>query len=144
MNQVDWNKAPEGATHWEFESADGCISSSWMRCENGIWYFWPVNHGVHIRSGWVSTYTPNASRISRMIARPTNEWNGKGTAKFKHYPTQIEIVDEENELVATITTFDAASAEVTFVSGFLTNAVDWPSVSEQILEGLKKLELEIS
>lgn len=142
MNQVDWNKAPEGATHWEPANIEEDIPASWMKLDGDNWYCNYNPEGFY--PYWVKTSEPSPSRVSRMIARPTDEWNGKGTVKFKHYPTQIEIVDEENELVATITTFDATSAEVTFVSGFLTNAVDWPSVSEQILEGLKKLELEIS
>lgn len=73
MEQIDWSKAPEGATHWEPE---GGSRAGWMKLENNIWYFWPV--GKWDKYEWNET-TVSDKRASTMCARPsTPSWSSEG------------------------------------------------------------------
>lgn len=68
MEQIDWSKAPEGATHWEPDSDD--FEPSFMRKRNGVWEcFWPDE--------WIDARIDDEGRVERFIPRPTT-WNGDG------------------------------------------------------------------
>lgn len=69
MEQIDWSKAPEGATHWE--PKNGSIMASWMKFERGNWWYW-------LNPTWVNYRGANmpAERVAAMIPRPT--WDGTG------------------------------------------------------------------
>lgn len=74
MEEIDWDKAPEGATHF----VKACTGFNWHRHDtsgdfytngNGVWH--PSDFGA---SDWEATYGPNL-----FIARPINKvWNGEG------------------------------------------------------------------
>jgi hypothetical protein len=67
---IDWSKAPEGATH--FDAADNRINS-FMKLEGGRWFFWPPNS---LSPAW-TYWKPENTGIKGMIPRPP-EWNGEG------------------------------------------------------------------
>ena len=64
MTDIDWSKAPEGATHWEPES--DLVKAGWMKKDsNGDWLFWSY------RNVWTKhMITPSRYRLVRMVARP--------------------------------------------------------------------------
>ncbi|BCD83626.1 hypothetical protein PSm6_00330 [Pseudomonas solani] len=68
MTDIDWSKAPEGATHWEPENH--LVNAGWMKVDgNGDWFFWSS-----CRKTWTEhMIAPGAARMSRMIARATAE-----------------------------------------------------------------------
>ena len=66
---VDWSKAPEGATHH--------VDGGWYKKMVGKWYYW-----FEVEQGWIDTkYTDpeNFSWWGRRVERPaTPQWNGEG------------------------------------------------------------------
>lgn len=64
MSQVDWSKAPEGATHYI-----PAMHFPWCKGGAGIWEFW---NG----SDWQSC-EPSRVALASMIERPST-WNGEG------------------------------------------------------------------
>lgn len=71
---IDWNRAPEGATHWEPKGKLFC--EGWMKKEGNKWSYW-----VEGRKVWVSQ-TPacavSAKREATFEPRPQETWNGQG------------------------------------------------------------------
>ena len=68
MSEIDWSKAPEGATHYDPGSADGEYPS-FMKISCGNWYYWSRVHDE-----WIGHST---DRESEYIPRPTKqEWEG--------------------------------------------------------------------
>ncbi len=71
---IDWNRAPEGATHWEPNGK--VFREGWMKKEGNKWSYW-----VEGRKVWVSQ-TPacsvSAEREATFEARPQETWNGQG------------------------------------------------------------------
>ncbi|MDI4068215.1 hypothetical protein QK416_29640 [Pseudomonas aeruginosa] len=71
---IDWNRAPEGATHWEPKGKLFC--EGWMKKEGNKWSYW-----VEGRKVWVSQ-TPacavSAEREATFEPRPQETWNGQG------------------------------------------------------------------
>lgn len=65
---VDWSKAPEGATHWA--PAKGMMCASFMKYEGGKWYCETVSG-----RNWTADNTNDDH--TRYIARPT-AWTGSG------------------------------------------------------------------
>lgn len=63
--QIDWSKAPEGATHWEMERED--VNESWMKLEFGQWYYWGEAKGGFL---WMDAGKEAGARLSGMIKRP--------------------------------------------------------------------------
>ena len=71
MSNVDWSKAPEGATHWEPESDEWY--SPWMMLNDEGWHWWPSSS-----VGWMKCRTTmNEIRVRAMIPRHP-AWNGEG------------------------------------------------------------------
>ena len=66
MKNIDWSKAPEGATHATKEC------SSWYRNNNGTWYFYHESN-----RGWVLSECSEEWREVHLIARPAVvAWRG--------------------------------------------------------------------
>lgn len=71
---IDWSKAPKGATH--FDTAE-YRTKSFMKLENGAWYFWPPMSSEPQWSYWGADSVD--SDTGPFVARPTDPlWNGKG------------------------------------------------------------------
>lgn len=69
---IDWSKAPDGATHYDV--ADSRISS-FMKLEGGSWFFWPPASSNPVWTFW----RPDTVDVEAMIPRPAAEtWNGEG------------------------------------------------------------------
>lgn len=67
--EIDWSKAPKGATHWEHEGPT--YTAGWMRLDKDGWWYWTTS------KQWEQyrAYLPR-SRVAAMI--PTTPWNGAG------------------------------------------------------------------
>jgi len=64
MSGIDWNKAPEGATH--YLAYNGCFFEK----ENGTFY-------VAGKKAWGKVYTTHSFE-AELIPRPSPAWNGEG------------------------------------------------------------------
>jgi hypothetical protein len=71
---IDWIKAPEGATHWDI-GANGRVAG-WMKLDDGIWYWWPVNDAT-CGMKWRESLNKHVTRPDEFIARPA-VWTGEG------------------------------------------------------------------
>lgn len=73
MDTIDWSKAPEGATHWEPDSADWF--EGWMLQTDGRWFSWSEEHRA-----WNPTSSVSPSRAATFIHRPAEPttWDGTG------------------------------------------------------------------
>lgn len=60
---------------------------------------------------------------------------------MKSYITQIEIEDSAKDHIATVKTFDEASAEVTLKGGLFTPK-SWLEFSDAVTNAIKQLELD--
>ncbi len=76
---IDWNTAPEGATHWEPEGR--MYRAGWMKKEWGKWFWWSKGS-----KEWVFTSNVTAKRETTFEARPQESWDGQGLP-----PVGIEI-----------------------------------------------------
>ncbi len=70
---IDWNTAPEGATHWEPTGPE--FHEGWMKKEGDYWFYWVegINKWFHGPSCNVS-----AERAAKFEARPQDAWDGQG------------------------------------------------------------------
>ncbi|HHE7821411.1 TPA: hypothetical protein ACPFLH_001110 [Pseudomonas aeruginosa] len=70
---IDWNTAPEGATHWEPTGPE--FYEGWMKKEGDYWFYWVegTNKWCHGPSCNVS-----AEREATFEARPQEAWDGQG------------------------------------------------------------------
>lgn len=73
MSEIDWDKAPEGATHY----VEGSICPFEKR-DGDDWYYWKEKSSV-----WIKIYNVfGEERIKKtsmhMIARPSPAWSGEG------------------------------------------------------------------
>ncbi|EPN4461357.1 hypothetical protein ACT1UE_000521 [Pseudomonas aeruginosa] len=70
---IDWNTAPEGATHWEPTGPE--FHEGWMKKEGDYWFYWVegTNKWFHGPSCNVS-----AERAAKFEARPQEAWDGQG------------------------------------------------------------------
>lgn len=66
-NEIDWSKAPEGATHYIPETE--YLNAAWYKIADSRWVIWMVGKGY----GW--NYTMGLP--SNAIARPV-DWDGTG------------------------------------------------------------------
>lgn len=72
MSDIDWSKAPEGATHWD-TGGNGRVAG-WMRLSDGIWSWWPVE-GATCEKRWYAT--GNTQPVESFIQRKSL-WTGVG------------------------------------------------------------------
>lgn len=75
MKNIDWSKAPEGATH--FDTAE-YRTKSFMKLEDGAWYFWPPMFDC---PGWRFWHADSVDAdTGPFVARPPAAlvWNGEG------------------------------------------------------------------
>ncbi len=70
---IDWNTAPEGATHWEPRSYD--FAEGWMRKDGDGWSYWSEGREVWVRG--VLTCDVSPEREATFEARPQETWDGK-------------------------------------------------------------------
>ncbi|HCE9769925.1 TPA: hypothetical protein NH413_000562 [Pseudomonas aeruginosa] len=71
---IDWNTAPEGATHWE--PAGHEFSEGWMLKEGNDWFYW-----CKVSQKWFYDHTScdvSAEREATFEARPQDPWDGQG------------------------------------------------------------------
>ncbi|MER0527778.1 hypothetical protein AAA520_32820 [Pseudomonas aeruginosa] len=71
---IDWNTAPEGATHWEPRGI--VFGEGWMKKVGNEWSYWL--EGSKVRAGvWADCFV-SAEREATFEARPQEAWNGQG------------------------------------------------------------------
>lgn len=68
---IDWNRAPEGATHWEPRSDK--YREAWMKSAADKWFFWGSR-----RKAWIEESGISAEREATFEPRPQDAWDGKG------------------------------------------------------------------
>ncbi|HHK2337522.1 TPA: hypothetical protein ACQRHQ_003412 [Pseudomonas aeruginosa] len=67
---IDWNTAPEGATHWEPSGPE--FNEGWMKKEGNGWFFWGLG------AEWKYGGDVSAEREATFEARPQETWDGQG------------------------------------------------------------------
>ncbi|HCT8054159.1 TPA: hypothetical protein OT937_002198 [Pseudomonas aeruginosa] len=67
---IDWNTAPEGATHWEPAGLE--FHEGWMKKEGNGWFFWGLG------AEWKYGGDVSAEREATFEARPQEAWDGQG------------------------------------------------------------------
>ena len=102
MNEIDWSKAPEGATHYLAENK----KHGWFAC----WYKYGSNEWLCMsdsnRHGWIADNDDVELFEPMLIKRPTTpSWSGEGLPP-------VGVVCEWKEK----TGFQWVSAEVLFIS----------------------------
>ncbi|MEZ6848312.1 hypothetical protein ABL987_33130, partial [Pseudomonas aeruginosa] len=71
---IDWNTAPEGATHWEPRGI--VFGEGWMKKVGNEWYYWL--EGSEVCAGvWADCFV-SAEREATFEARPQEAWDGQG------------------------------------------------------------------
>ncbi|HBO7420789.1 TPA: hypothetical protein L4892_000063 [Pseudomonas aeruginosa] len=71
---IDWNTAPEGATHWEPSGPD--FNKGWMKKEGNEWFYWSEGSNRWFQ-GKLSCNV-SADREATFEARPQEAWDGQG------------------------------------------------------------------
>ncbi|WP_375079857.1 hypothetical protein [Pseudomonas aeruginosa] len=71
---IDWNTAPEGATHWEPTGPD--FYEGWMKKEGTDWFYW--SESGHKWINGILTCDVSAEREATFEARPQETWDGQG------------------------------------------------------------------
>lgn len=71
---IDWNTAPEGATHWE--PTGPYFYEGWMKKEGTDWFYW--SESGHKWINWILTCDVSAEREATFEARPQETWDGQG------------------------------------------------------------------
>ncbi|HFH3937392.1 hypothetical protein LZL25_10850 [Pseudomonas aeruginosa] len=71
---IDWNTAPEGATHWEPRGI--VFGEGWMKKAGNEWSYWL--EGSEVWAGvWADCFV-SAEREATFEARPQEAWDGQG------------------------------------------------------------------
>ncbi len=71
---IDWNTAPEGATHWE--PTGPYFYEGWMKKEGTDWFYW--SESGHKWINGILTCDVSAEREATFEARPQETWDGQG------------------------------------------------------------------
>ncbi|WP_334017940.1 hypothetical protein [Pseudomonas aeruginosa] len=71
---IDWNTAPEGATHWEPSGPD--FNKGWLKKEGNEWFYWSEGSNRWFQ-GKLSCNV-SAEREATFEARPQEAWDGQG------------------------------------------------------------------
>ncbi|HEC0410849.1 hypothetical protein PX141_30090 [Pseudomonas aeruginosa] len=97
---IDWNTAPEGATHWEPRGI--VFGEGWMKKVGNEWYYWLEGSEV-----WADCFV-SAEREATFEARPQEAWDGQGlppvgtVCQYRHMiwpeyrPCEIRYISEES------------------------------------------------
>lgn len=97
---IDWNTAPEGATHWEPSGPE--FNEGWMKKEGNGWFFWGLGEE------WKYGGDVSAEREATFEARPQEDWDGRGllpvgtVCEYRHMiwpeyrPCEIRYISEES------------------------------------------------
>lgn len=101
---IDWNTAPEGATHWEPRGI--VFGEGWMKKVGNEWYYWL--EGSEVWAGvWADCFV-SAEREATFEARPQEAWDGQGlppvgtVCQYRHMiwpeyrPCEIRYISEES------------------------------------------------
>lgn len=70
MSEIDWSKAPEGATHFG-EQRDGFIEAWYKLDSDGLKFKWADVAEMEWRCG-------PTRHINDLVPRPSQAWNGEG------------------------------------------------------------------
>lgn len=73
MTDIDWSKAPEGATHYNAAEGDAARFFPWMKSDEDSWYFHHTDDGV-----WIIQKDDFPSDSDVLIARAAQPWSGDG------------------------------------------------------------------
>ncbi|BAK78949.1 hypothetical protein KPP10_gp122 [Pseudomonas phage KPP10] len=68
---IDWSKAPKGATHWEPTSQK--FVGGWMKKEGSSWFWWR-----NMTQTWNPSYLGDPSRLETFQPLPQKTWDGQG------------------------------------------------------------------
>ncbi|HBO1719624.1 TPA: hypothetical protein VDU49_006529, partial [Pseudomonas aeruginosa] len=97
---IDWNTAPEGATHWEPRGI--VFGEGWMKKAGNEWSYWLEGSEV-----WADCFV-SAEREATFEARPKEAWDGQGlppvgtVCEYRHMiwpeyrPCEIRYISEES------------------------------------------------
>ncbi|EOV3796749.1 TPA: hypothetical protein ACNRRD_006551 [Pseudomonas aeruginosa] len=101
---IDWNTAPEGATHWEPRGI--VFGEGWMKKVGNEWSYWL--EGSEVWAGvWADCFV-SAEREATFEARPQEAWDGQGlppvgtVCQYRHMiwpeyrPCEIRYISEES------------------------------------------------
>ncbi len=101
---IDWNTAPEGATHWEPRGI--VFGEGWMKKAGNEWSYWL--EGSEVWGGvWADCFV-SAEREATFEARPKEAWDGQGlppvgtVCEYRHMiwpeyrPCEIRYISEES------------------------------------------------
>lgn len=72
---IDWSKAPEGATHWDSDMNNRV--AGWMKLEDGVWYWWPAKGAFSCPSKWHASLNQHMIKTEGFLERPA-PWEGQG------------------------------------------------------------------
>ncbi|WP_278439503.1 hypothetical protein [Pseudomonas oryzihabitans] len=90
---IDWSKAPEGATHWgpETHSHRAC----WYMQSAGGWLFSLAHQGL----GWLEKDHIEPYRLNQLVARPAAPWSGEGLPPIGSVCEMLSHGEEESEWI---------------------------------------------
>ncbi|HGN1040047.1 TPA: hypothetical protein ACKROO_004678 [Pseudomonas aeruginosa] len=91
---IDWNTAPEGATHWEPSGPD--FNKGWMKKEGNEWFYWSEGSNRWFQ-GKLSCNV-SADREATFEARPKEAWDGKGLP-----PVGAKCLTDRNDFLREVT-----------------------------------------
>ena len=72
---IDWSKAPEGATHWD-KGINNRVAG-WMKLEDGVWYWWPAANAFSCPKKWHASLNQHMIQTEGFVERPA-PWTGEG------------------------------------------------------------------
>jgi hypothetical protein len=98
MEQIDWDKAPEGTTHWD---ASTSRINSFMKLDGDSWFYWPPASDDPKWCRWGAV--TGSQDVSCMIKRPP-QWTGLGippvgtVCEFQRYDSswvrcEVKLID---------------------------------------------------
>lgn len=87
---IDWNTAPEGATHWEPAGPE--FHEGWMKKEGNGWFFWGLG------AEWKYGGDVSAEREATFEARPQDAWDGQGLP-----PVGAKCLTDRNDFLREVT-----------------------------------------
>ncbi|HGJ9381286.1 TPA: hypothetical protein ACJX8O_003463 [Pseudomonas aeruginosa] len=91
---IDWNTAPEGATHWE--PSGTVFGEGWMKKVGNEWSYWL--EGSEVWAGvWADCFV-SAEREATFEARPKEAWDDQGLP-----PVGAKCLTDRNDFLREVT-----------------------------------------